>query len=69
MEKLLEGDAGRLELLRSNPFRGKPPRYVRAELYLYRFADPRRHAQTGLWWDREKVGEFFPPAALARPGG
>ena len=38
VEKLLEGDAATLSLLRSNPFPGAPPKYVRATLYQYDFA-------------------------------
>ncbi len=58
MRKLLEGDADALGLLRSNPFPDHPPRYVRAELYLYRFS------RKGPWWEREPAGMFFPPASL-----
>ena len=32
LAKLLEGDAGTLRLLRTNPFHGAPPRYVRARV-------------------------------------
>src|SRR5579871_229601 len=42
--KLLEGDRDTLSLLQSNPFPDRPPRYVRARYYTYRFttADERR---------------------------
>ena len=38
----------------------KPPRYVRARLFLYRFTG--RGAEA--WWQREDVGMFCPPAEL-----
>jgi hypothetical protein len=66
MLKLLEGDAAVLSLLRSNPFPAKPPRWVRAELYLYRFTTPDERRQTGLWWNRRLAGPYFPPVRLKR---
>ena len=63
--KLLEGDRDTLSLLKSNPFPNQPPRYVRAELYEYRFTTPEEHRTTGLWWNRKLAGEYFPPISLA----
>ena len=37
MLRLLQNDAATLRLLRDNPFPDDPPRYVRAQLYRYRF--------------------------------
>ena len=62
--KLLQGDAGTLSLMRTNPFSRQPPRYVRAELYRYRFTDPKEKRETGQWWKRELVAEYFPPVSL-----
>ena len=50
---------------RSNPFPDHPPKFVRAKLYDYRFADPRTHAATGQWWMREFEGPYFPSVSLA----
>src|SRR5258706_15808285 len=47
LEKLLEGDRPTLQLLRTNPFPGQPPRYVRALLYEYHFTTPSEHAASG----------------------
>ena len=58
--RLLEGSPEVLGLLRDNPFPHKPPRYVRARLFLYRFTG--RGAEA--WWQREEVGMFCPPAEL-----
>jgi hypothetical protein len=58
--KLLEGDPATLALLRTNPFPNQPPRWVRAQLYRYRFTTPAERAATGDWWKRELVGSYFP---------
>ncbi|MEX0426973.1 lipase maturation factor family protein [Nocardioides sp. DS6] len=62
--RLLEGDRHVSRLLRDDPFRGAPPRYVRALLYRYRFTTRRERAETGDWWARDRVGEFLPPMTL-----
>jgi hypothetical protein len=66
LQRLLENDRATLKLLRRNPFAGEPPRYVRAQLYRYRFTTPRERRQTGAWWTRRLLGEYAEP--LARPG-
>jgi hypothetical protein len=62
--KLLEGDRPTLRLLRTDPFAGNPPRFVRALLYLYRFTTPNERRETGAWWHRELVGDYVPPVSL-----
>ncbi|HWB26258.1 MAG TPA: lipase maturation factor family protein [Chitinophagaceae bacterium] len=57
--KLLHNDAGTLSLFEANPFPGKPPRFVRAELYRYSFAPPGNAG--GLWWMRTQIGDWLPP--------
>jgi len=64
MLKLLEGDRAVLDLLRSNPFPDRPPRWVRAQLYLYRFTSPEEHRRTGAWWTRTLAGPYFPEVRL-----
>ncbi len=66
--KLLQGDRDTLSLLGDNPFPQQPPRYVRAELYEYHFTDPAERKQTGRWWKRQLVQEYFPPVSLQTPG-
>jgi len=63
--KLLANDKPVLGLLANNPFPGKPPKFVRAELYLYHFT--RSHAD-GNWWTRERVGHYLPPLSLEDEG-
>jgi hypothetical protein len=62
--KLLQGDGPTLGLLRTNPFPERPPRYVRALYYQYRFTTPDEHRRTGRWWTRQLDGLYFSPAAL-----
>jgi hypothetical protein len=63
--KLLHNDSGALSLLAGNPFPGAPPRFIRARLYLYRFAPPGNAA--GAWWSREAAGFWLPPLAADDP--
>ena len=68
--KLLEADQATLALLRTNPFPNQPPRWVRAQLYRYRFTTPAERAATGEWWKRELVGPYFPAVRRGpRTGG
>lgn len=62
LQRLLEGDAATLRLLRHDPFPGAPPVAVRARLYRYRFTTRGERRATGARWDRTLVGEFAGPA-------
>jgi hypothetical protein len=62
--RLLEADRRTLRLLRKDPFGGQRPRWVRARVYLYRFADRDERRRTGLWWIREEVGTLTGPVSL-----
>jgi hypothetical protein len=64
MRRLLEASPSVLVLLDSNPFADGPPKYVRAQLYDYRFADRRTHIMTGQWWVRRPEGLYFPQVSL-----
>jgi hypothetical protein len=66
--KLLQNDPAVLSLLRSNPFPDRPPRYVRAMLYRYRFSTPEERSRTSAWWQREEEGPWFPAVSLDTPG-
>jgi hypothetical protein len=61
--KLLHGDPGTLSLLAGDPFPGTKPRFVRARLYVYRFAPP----GSGRWWDRTLLGDWIPPLSADDP--
>jgi Lipase maturation factor len=62
--RLLEGDAATLSLLRTNPFPGSPPAFIRAELFRYTFTTPAERARTGLWWNRVRTRMYLPPSSL-----
>jgi len=62
--KLLEGDKQILGLFASNPFPDHPPKWIRAQLYLYRFTTPVERRASGRWWNRELVGAYFPAVKL-----
>ena len=61
---LLQGDRDTLSLLRTNPFPEHPPRYVRAQYYLYKFTTPDERRKTGQWWNRKLLGTYYGPASL-----
>jgi hypothetical protein len=65
MEKLLEADRKTLKLLRTDPFSGKPPHYLRARYYLYQFTNWKEKKATGAWWKRKLIDEYLPPVTLA----
>ena len=78
--RLLEGDRATLGLLKINPFPDRPPRYVRALDYVYRFTTPEERRRTGEWWHRSLAGLYNAPVMLRtaqddgaverrRPGG
>ncbi|HYI33605.1 MAG TPA: lipase maturation factor family protein [Glaciibacter sp.] len=62
--RLLEGDRRTLKLLARNPFPDEPPKWVRARVYLYRFATGRHRRATGQWWVRTEVGALVTPTSL-----
>ena len=64
MLRLLENDREILKLLRINPFRETPPKFVRAKFYQYHFTSPDEKKATGNIWKREYLGEFFPEISL-----
>lgn len=62
--RLLQGSPQVIGLLAGNPFPDHPPKYVRAELYDYRFTTADERARTGAWWHREELGLYMPPISL-----
>ena len=62
--RLLEGSPEVQRLLAHDPFEGRRPRYVRALLYRYRFADRATHQREGVWWTREALGQYSPVLSL-----
>ncbi|OBK20979.1 hypothetical protein A5634_10910 [Mycobacterium asiaticum] len=64
LHRLLRNDAATLRLLRHNPFPDSPPRYVRAQLYEYRFTTPGELRRDRAWWHRTLIGSYVPPMSL-----
>lgn len=63
--KLLHNDPHITSLFASNPFPGKPPRYVRAILYSYKFAKPGNRQK--LYWNRERMATWLPAMSVNDP--
>src|SRR5262249_49238092 len=53
--RLLEGSPDVNGLLARNPFSDKPPRFIRATFYRYRFTTSEERRQTGAWWKRREL--------------
>ena len=63
--RLLQGSPEVLALLKHNPFPGKPPRFIRAEVYNYEFTGSSERRASGAWWRRQLLGEYLPPVSLS----
>jgi hypothetical protein len=73
--KLLEGDEKVRNLLREDPFDGEAPTHVRVRRYRYEYTTPEERRETGNWWKREVVDNYYGPIPAggsgrrSRPGG
>ncbi|MCG8378095.1 MAG: lipase maturation factor family protein, partial [Proteobacteria bacterium] len=52
-------------LLKRNPFEERPPMYVRARFYEYRFSTALQRKETGAWWNRRYLTDYYPQKRLA----
>src|SRR5262249_52367877 len=66
-QRLLQASPSVRGLLAYDPFEGKPPRFVRAQLYLYHFADAETRRRDGVWWTRTRVREYSPVLTSGDP--
>jgi hypothetical protein len=66
LQRLLRNDRPTLRLLRHNPFPDSPPRYVRAQLYEYRFTTLAELRRDRAWWHRTLVGGYVRPMTLQK---
>jgi len=62
--RLLQDSRDVSGLLRRNPFPDKPPRYIRAMFYRYRFTTVDERHQIGAWWKREELREYLRALSL-----
>jgi predicted DCC family thiol-disulfide oxidoreductase YuxK len=53
LRRLLHASPSVVGLLADNPFPGHPPKFVRADLFQYRFTTVAEKRATGDWWHRE----------------
>ncbi|MFQ5514029.1 MAG: lipase maturation factor family protein, partial [Myxococcota bacterium] len=65
-KRLLEGSPDVLDLLETNPFPDRPPRFLRAELFDYRFTTWAERLDEGHWWRRTHLRSYLPPVTLER---
>lgn len=65
---LLDGDPAVLSLFAANPFGSRPPQYLRAVLWDYRFTGFAVLRRTGRWWQRTALG-LYAPELERLPGG
>jgi hypothetical protein len=63
MYRLLTGVPQVTKLLSTRPFT-KPPHYMRALLYDYRFTTPAERSRTGAVWERTLQGTWLGPVSL-----
>ena len=64
--RLLEGSEPVLSLLEKNPFHERPPAFIRATLYDYKFTKRDERHVDGSIWKREKLGLYLPPISLQK---
>ncbi len=62
--RLLQGSDDVNRLLAHNPFPERPPRYIRAVFYRYRFTTVSELRQSGAWWKRQELREYLPTVSL-----
>ncbi|NCF70168.1 MAG: lipase maturation factor family protein [Chlamydiales bacterium] len=60
--KLLENESVVLDLIAHNPFPESPPKFIKADLFLYEFTS--WNEESDHWWKRSKVGPYLPPISL-----
>jgi predicted DCC family thiol-disulfide oxidoreductase YuxK/uncharacterized membrane protein YphA (DoxX/SURF4 family) len=62
--RLLQNEPAVTALLARNPFANAAPKFVRAQVYEYRFTDRATKRATGAWWTRRFLGTYNPPLSL-----
>jgi len=63
LAKLLSGQKDILALLKTDPFDGRRPKWVRVDYYRFKFQDPGKPG----YWKREYLGEWLPPLSFENP--
>ena len=63
-QRLLEGSPEVTALLAHDPFSDSPPKYLRAQVYMYEFTTPEERRTTGNWWKRTLRSPYVPELML-----
>jgi hypothetical protein len=66
--RLLQNDQPTLSLMAGNPFPDKPPVWIRATMYQYRFTTFDERLASRNVWARTRVAEMMHPVSLRTPG-
>lgn len=66
LQRLQQGSPEVLALLAYNPFAEKPPRYIRVQVFQYRFTTPEERRKSGNWWQYRYLG-LYPYVRPRRP--
>jgi hypothetical protein len=61
--KLLDGNDAVRGLLAHDPFPDEPPTHVRVRRYRYEYTTGEERRETGDWWKREFVNEYYGPVS------
>lgn len=64
VRRLLQNEPTVVGLLQTNPFPDKPPKYIRATVYDYRFSDFKTLIDKGQWWISTERHAYMPPVSL-----
>lgn len=68
--KLLKGDKAIGDLLRRDPFvGGEPPKFIKADLYLYKYTPRNSSSAQNKWWTRKYEREYLPTLSLQQEDG
>ena len=62
--RLLQDSPDVTALLAHNPFADSPPKYLRAQVYLYEFTTRDERRASGNWWKRTLRGPYVPELTL-----
>ncbi|WP_345751434.1 lipase maturation factor family protein [Microbacterium rhizophilus] len=67
--RLLQADRPTLRMLRTDPFDGERPRWIRVVSFRYRFATPAERREHGVVWMRDRRRVILDPVTLPDPTG
>ncbi|HEB81722.1 MAG TPA: hypothetical protein ENJ11_02550 [Gammaproteobacteria bacterium] len=58
LQRLRQGSPPVLDLLAYNPFPERPPRYIRVQVFQYKFTTAKERRQSGNWWKYRYLGQY-----------